>query len=225
MPFSIGLGTILEGVGLATQLFGSFQQSEALEDQAGGIEDLSVEEQAFIREQARIEAGLIELQGADEAEVLAFNEGVAQSNAAWERRAGEVAFSQAQKRWEAHVSSAVAKFAASGARLTGTTNDVILEQIGEMEEDLFLLGLNAERAALQEEDRGRLFSLQRRQVEARTKRQKEARIQIGEIEGETAGTEAAARARAARTGAQTAQIGGFAGLFKGGASLLAKTVN
>ena len=215
-----GFGLALQGIGIAASLVASKKQSDALEDQATQVEDLSEEEERFIREQAELEADLIEVQGRDEIEVLAFNQGVALNNAAWEQRAGEVAVQQARKRWEAHIKSMVAGFAASGTRLTGTTNDVIMEQIGEMELDLFNLSLNSERAAGQQEDQARLFSLQADQINASAKRRAADRRRIGQLEAEASGTAAAARASAARTGASTARITGVGSAISGGASLL-----
>jgi hypothetical protein len=211
---------IAGGMGAVASFLGTGRRAEALEAQAGQIQNLSAREQAFIRAQAAIEAELIERQGQDDANVLAFNEAMAASNASWERQAGDIAVSQASRRWQAHVDAIAARFAMSGATLQGTTTDVILEQVAEMEEDLFLIGLNAERAALQQEQRGRLFSLQRRQVEARAARQKAARLHVGAIESEAAGTAAAGRAAAARRGAQNARITGMTELFDSASGLL-----
>ncbi len=275
VDFIQGATLVAQGIGLATDLAGAFVRADAHEDegraakatarafedealafdqsvealraQAAQLEALTAEEQGFIREQALREAGLIEAAGGEEGEVLLFNEGVARANAEWERRAGDVAFRQLQRRWERHVSTITARFAASGTTLTGTTNDVILGQIGEMEEDLFLTELNTQRAVAIEEDQAGFYSLRRRQLEARTRRQAAARLSLGDIEAditglegeasvirfESATTEAAARAAASRSGAaasrssaaaarsraRSAEIGGFADLFRSGARL------
>ena len=184
------------------------------------ISQLGDEESRFLIEQSELEAELVLEEGLDQAEVLAFNQSVALENAAWERRAGDVAFEQSRKRWEHQIKNTVAQFASSGARLEGTTNDVIFEQIGEMEEDLFNIGLNAERAAMQQETQGDFFSLQRDQVTASAKRRSEGRKAIGLLESGTAQTAAGARAQAARTQANTADIVGTSSLFKSGSSLL-----
>ena len=207
-------------VGAATSFSASRDSADALDRQAAQVAELGDEEARFLIEQSELEAELILEEGLDQADVLAFNQAVALENAAWERRAGDVAFEQSRKRWESHVKNTVAQFAASGARLDGTTNDVILEQIDEMEEELFNIGLNTERAATQQETQGNFFSLQRDQVKASAKRRSEGRKAIGLLESDTAETAASARSQAARTQANTASITGTAGLFKSGSSLL-----
>lgn len=226
MSLFAGLGGIAKGIGLVsdvvsigTTLYGGKKTSDALEDQAAAIGDLSARERAFIREQAEIEADLLEQQGADQAEVLEFNRRVALENAEWERQSGEIAMRQAEKQWEAHIGNVVATFAASGTRLTGTTNDVIMEQVAEAEQDFFVLGLNSERAVSREEDRARLFSLQQEQTERRAREQAKGRRRVGELEAEIAGTSAAARASAARTQASTSRIGTLGSAFSGFANL------
>lgn len=227
MSWLSGLSSVVETVGVATQaagvaasFYGAQQQADALRGQAPAIQDLSEEERAFVLEQSQLEAELLEKQGLDQIEVLQFNQGVARENASWELQAGEVAFNQARRQWQAKVSDTVARFAASGARLDGTTNDFILSQVGEMEEDLFLIGLNSERAAKQEEQRAELFGVQERQTRENTAAQIAARLRVGELEADAVGTAASARASAARTSARTASIQGFGNLFRGGASVL-----
>lgn len=215
------VGTAVAGVaGAAAAFSGAQDASDALDRQASQIATLGDEESRFLIEQSELEADLIFEEGLDQAEVLAFNQAVALENAAWERRAGDVAFEQSRKRWEHQIKDTVAQFAASGARLDGTTNDVILEQIGEMEEDLFNIGLNTERAATRAETQGDFFSLQRDQVKESAKRRSEGRKAIGLLESGTAQTAAGARAQAARTQANTADITGTSSLFRSGSSLL-----
>ena len=223
-----GFGALFQGlsaaaavVGAATAFKGSRDASKALDRQAAQVAELGDDEARFLIEQSGLEAELIEAEGDDQASVLAFNQAVALENAAWERRAGDVAFEQSRKRWESHVKNTVAQFAASGARLDGTTNDVILEQIGEMEEELFNIGLNTQRAATQQETQSDFFSLQRDQVKASAKRRSEGRKAIGLLESGTAETAASARLQAARTQANTASITGTSSLFRSGSSLLA----
>ena len=218
--FTDGLGLVLAAVGVGTAVVGAVQQSNALEDQASQIENLSGEEKAFIEEQALIEADLIASQGLDEQQVLEFNRNVALSNAEYERRSGEVALNQSQRRWESQISSVTANFAASGARLTGTTNDVILEQVNEAEKDFFNIGLNTARAVAAQEDQASFFSLQKDQIAASTKRKTEARLRIGLLESNAVGTTAAARAGAARTSSTSALLSGFGSAARQGGSLL-----
>ena len=215
-----GVGAVAGAVGAATAFSGAEDAADALSRQAGQIEELGEEEARFVIEQAELEADLIAADGSDQAAVLAFNQRVALDNAAWERRAGGVAFNQSRKRWEHQIKDTVAQFAASGARLTGTTNDVILEQISEMEEDLFNVGLNAERAALREDSQADFFSLRHDQVLHSAQRRSEGRRAIGLLEAGATETAAGARAQAARTQSRTAEITGTADLFKSGSSLL-----
>lgn len=206
--------------GAAAAFAGSRDASEALDRQASRIENLGEEEARFIVEQAGIEADLIAAAGEDEAEALEFNRARAMENAAWERRAGDVALGQAERRWRARIGDAVAGFAASGATLEGTTATVIEEMIGEMEEDLFNITLNAERAAARQESQADLFTMRHGRVLDAARRRAEGRRALGLLEAGTAETTAAARAQAARTRARAAETAGAADLLRSGSSLL-----
>jgi len=227
MSFLSGLSGIVQGIGIATQaagvvtsFIGAQRTADAFDRQAVRIEELSEEERGAILAIGETEAQLIEAEGRDAADVLAFNEQVALSNAAWERRAGEAAAEQARRAWERQVKSVVAQFAATGARLTGSTNDVILEQVAEMERDLFLMNLNTERSVAQQTDQARMFSLQKSQVERQTRFRSEARRQVAAINADASETAAAARASAARTSAGTTRIDGLGDVIRGAGGLL-----
>ena len=184
----------------AAAVSGARDAAKALDRQASRIEDL----------------------GEDEAEALQFNRTRALENAAWERRAGGVALGQAERRWRARIGDATARFAASGATLEGTTTTVLEEMIGEMEEDLFNITLNAERAAARQESQADLFTMRHGQVLAAARRRADGRRALGLLEAGTAETTAAARARAARTRSRAAETAGVADLLRSGSGLLSR---
>lgn len=215
-----GIGVAAEVVGVATSLIGANDAADALENQAAQLTGLSEVESRAIREIAETEARIYEAEASDAMATYDFNIGIAMQNAAWERRAGEISIQQATLKWENQVKSTVARFAASGARLDGTTNAVIAEQVGEMEKDLFVLGLNTERAAGQQEEQARMFSLQKDQLQRRAATRAAARRRVGEIDAETSLLTGGARASAAGTQAGTARIAGYGSALRGTGGLL-----
>jgi|GEM_PF-2635284 len=231
MSFLSGLSGIIQGISVATQaagvvtsFLGADRSADAFDAQAVRIEELSEEERGALIAIGETEAQLIEAEGQDQADVLAFNEQVALSNARWERRAGEAAAEQARRAWERQAKSVVAAFAASGTRLSGTTNDVVLEQVAEMERDLFLINLNTERAVAQQQDQARMFSLQKAQIERRATFRAEARREVAAINADASETAAAARAAAARGAADASRIGGFTQALRGAGDLLGEII-
>ncbi len=221
-PFD-GIGKAAGALGLAgaaASLAGSRETARAYDDRAARLGELGEAEAEFLVRQADLEAELLMAEGLDEAGALAFNRRVALENAEWERRAGRVALEHSRKRWEDHIETTVARFAASGATLEGTTTDFVMEQIGEMEEDLFNIGLNAERAALREEAQADFFSLRHDQAAASARRRSEGRRSLGRLEAGTAAAAATGRAQAARTRSRAAETAGLANLFRSGSSLL-----
>lgn len=219
----VAAATLAAGAaGAAAAFSGARDAAEALDRQASRIEDLGEDEARFVVEQADIEANLILAAGEDEAEALDFNRARALENAAWERRAGGVALGQAERRWRARIGDATARFAASGATLEGTTATVLEEMIGEMEEDLFNITLNAERAAARQESQADLFTMRHGQVLAAARRRADGRRALGLLEAGTAETTAAARAQAARTRSRAAGTAGVSDLLRSGSSLLSR---
>lgn len=241
MGFFAGLTAVSAGIGLVSSLVGGSKESKAHKAEARGhrdaaraaeasaanieelalkLEDLTEAEQAFLLEQADIEARLIAEGIADEQELIDFNIDLARKNAAWEREVGRVATELAAEEWGATISTALASFGASGTVAGGGSNTLVMRGLAEKaEREMYYIGLNAERAALIEEDRGRYLALQREQLGERSERQVESRLRLGDLEAETAGiqgevgqlelagqvTEAEARARASRHQASAAR--------------------
>lgn len=192
------IGDVLEAVGGIIDSGSRKRQARAEEEFAAFNAAIAEKQAQFQLEMAEIEASLSLEEARGAANQLDANALIADENAAYEARAGILAERQAQKRWQAQVSTSRYAQAVSGFRVDDASSDVLAERVGEMELDLQALRRSNEARIDRARNEAALLRKQAHDTGTFAETQAGAIRRAGEIDAETTRLTGQASAHASR---------------------------